>query len=38
MIGPLPPLAVGFFGLGTGYYIYTVVLNFLGSQKREVAL
>lgn len=22
MVGPLPPLAVGFFGLGTGYYIY----------------
>ena len=21
-MGPLPPLAVGFFGLGTGYYIY----------------
>jgi len=22
VIGPLPPLAVGFFGLGVGYYVY----------------
>jgi len=21
-MGPLPPLALGFMGLGTGYYIY----------------
>ncbi len=38
-MSPLPPLAIGFFGLGTGYYVYGDgnFSEFPGKQTKRLA-